>query len=68
MPKITFHLGNEKTFTVVGQNASEKSIFIQSATLNGKPLDHPWIHHADIANGGTLEFEMADHPSTWGQH
>ncbi len=68
IPKINFQLGNGKTFTVIGQNTGEKSIYIQSATLNGKPLDRPWIHHADITNGGTLEFEMTDHPTAWGQH
>jgi predicted alpha-1,2-mannosidase len=66
--KIAFHLASGKTFTIIGHDVGEKNIYIQSATLNGKPLDRPWIHHADIANGGTLEFEMTDHPTAWGQH
>jgi putative alpha-1,2-mannosidase len=40
---------------------------IQSAMLNGKPLDKPWFHHADIADGGKLALEMGDTPNTsWG--
>ncbi|HEX3356916.1 MAG TPA: GH92 family glycosyl hydrolase [Tepidisphaeraceae bacterium] len=67
IPKITFHLPGGKTFTVISQNASPENIYIQSAKLDGKPLDHPWIHHQDITAGGTLEFEMGNKPSNWGQ-
>lgn len=68
VPKIMFHLRNGKTFTIIGHNAGETNMYIRSASLNGQPLDHAWIRHGDIANGGTLEFEMTDHPTPWGQH
>ena len=68
IPGIIFHLANGKTFTIIGRNSGEKDLYIDSATLNGRPSTTPWIHHTDIANGSTLEFEMTDHPTTWGQH
>jgi putative alpha-1,2-mannosidase len=40
--------------------------FIQSATLNGAPLDTSWFRHKLIANGGTLVFMMGSAPSKWG--
>jgi putative alpha-1,2-mannosidase len=40
--------------------------YVQSATLNGKPLDNAWFRHGDIANGGTLTLVMGPNPSRWG--
>ena len=64
VPKIAYRLANGKTFTIRAVNASEKNIYIQSATLNGTPLKTPMLHHADILNGGTLEFIMGEKPGT----
>ncbi len=55
-------------FTVIARNQSRKNKYIQSATLNGKPLNEPFIRHADIANGSTLVFVMGAQPNKkWGQ-
>ncbi|MCP9494807.1 MAG: GH92 family glycosyl hydrolase [Pyrinomonadaceae bacterium MAG19_C2-C3] len=51
------------TFTVIARNQSAKNKYIQSATLNGKPLKTPFINHADIANGSTLVFVMGAQPN-----
>jgi predicted alpha-1,2-mannosidase len=66
VPKITFHLQNGKTFTILGTNSSPSNIYIQSAKLNGKPLQVPWIRHKDVLEGGVLEFTMGPSPSPWG--
>jgi predicted alpha-1,2-mannosidase len=47
--------------------ASKDGKYVQSAELNGKPLDKPWFNHADIANGGSIKFVMGTTPSTWGR-
>jgi putative alpha-1,2-mannosidase len=47
-----------KDFVIVAHNNSEKNIYIQSATLNGKPWDKPWFSQSDIANGGRLVLNM----------
>jgi predicted alpha-1,2-mannosidase len=55
------------TFTIVAHNASRQNCYIQSAKLNGQPLNHPWITHKEIVNGGTLELEMGILPNKgWG--
>ena len=65
IPKITFHTGTGKIFTIISENASEKNIFVQHASLNGKALTKPLIHHQDIMQGGTLTFVMGPNPSDW---
>lgn len=66
-PSLSLHLENKKTFTVKATNASPKNIYIQSASLNGKPYTRNYISHQDIMNGGIIEFVMGDKPNTgWG--
>jgi len=61
--KITLTMGNGDKFTIIADRVSTRNKYIQSASLNGKPLVKPWLRHADIVNGGTLTLEMADTPS-----
>jgi predicted alpha-1,2-mannosidase len=51
-------LATGKTFRVLAINNSDKNIYIQSATLNGKPYSKNYITHQDIINGGVLELTM----------
>jgi predicted alpha-1,2-mannosidase len=56
------------TFTIVARNVSSQNIYVQSATLNGRPLNPAWITHEQLANGGTLELEMGILPNlNWGK-
>lgn len=48
------HLPNRKQFAIVAHNVSAQNKYIQSAELNGKPLDEAWCQQADIAGGGEL--------------
>lgn len=65
--KTTIRLGNGKLFTIVANHVSAQNKYIQSAQLNGIPLNKPWFWHSDIANGGTLVLEMGDQPNIkWG--
>ena len=65
--KSTIQLDNGKTFTVKAENASWSNKYIQSARLNGQPLNRTWFTHEDLINGGTLELIMGDRPNkSWG--
>lgn len=65
--KVTIHMGNGKVFEIVAHNNSVKNLYIQSATLNGKPWNKPWFSHADIARGGKLVLEMGPKANkAWG--
>lgn len=63
---ITLRLANGKTFRVEATNNSPENVYIQSATLNGKPLNIPLITWEQIQAGGALHFTMGSRPSSWG--
>jgi len=63
--EVTIHLENGKSLRLTAQNAGPDNKFIQSASLNGKPLTQNWFRHTDILNGGTLSFIMGDKPVNW---
>ena len=66
--KTTIHLEGGKDFTIVAKNNSSANVYIQDATLNGKPYDACWITHEDIMNGGTLVLKMGPKPNPdWGK-
>ncbi len=64
--KATINLENGKQFTITANNLSDTNIYIKNAVLNGQTLEHTFINHSDIINGGSLEFEMTNEPSNWG--
>lgn len=61
--KVTLNLGNGKTFKVTAVNNSKINIYIQSASLNGKPVTRTWLTHEELTNGGTLNFVMGPEPN-----
>ncbi|WP_286841253.1 MULTISPECIES: GH92 family glycosyl hydrolase [Sphingobacterium] len=66
--KVSIQLPNGKSFVIIGKNASAKNKYIQSAKLNGQPLNVPQLTHADVLKGGTLEFVMGDRANrNWGK-
>jgi predicted alpha-1,2-mannosidase len=64
IPKAEIQLPGNKTFTVEAVNLSETNQYVQSVTLNGKPLEGFTIKHADIVKGGKLVFIMTNAPAT----
>ncbi len=63
----TVHLENGKDFKVKAKNHGPENKYIQSAKLNGKTWDKPWISHEDITNGGELELVMGNKANkSWG--
>lgn len=64
---VKMHMGNGRTFEIVARHNAADNIYIQSATLNGKPWNKPWFRHADIASGGKLVLTMGPKPNRqWG--
>ena len=67
LPKISLNLPNKQIFTVEAKNLSDTHKYIQTATLNGKPLTNSYISHQQIMAGGKLSFVMSDKPNKeWG--
>lgn len=63
--RMSLRLANGKQFTVIADHNSSANVYIQSATLNGKPLSKPVIRYEDIMAGSTLHFVMGPKPSHW---
>ena len=61
------HMENGKDVVIRAKNASDKAVYIQSATLNGKPWNKAFFTHDHIKNGATFEFVMGTKPSAWGR-
>lgn len=65
--KSTLKVGEGKTFEIIAENLSPSNIYIQSATLNGDPLNKTEISHQTLLKGGVLKFVMGAKPNTsWG--
>ena len=69
--KITIDLGERygrgKEFVIEARGVSKVNKFIQSATLNGKPLETFWFPASELLKGGELILEMGPNPNTkWG--
>ncbi len=56
-----------KTFTIQTINNGPGRVYIQSAMLNGKPLNQPRLYHRDLIKGGTLVLVLGRKPNLrWG--
>lgn len=65
--KATLQLENGNIFEISSKNNSEKNVYIQSATLNGKPYNNTFLNFDDLQKGGALEFNMGSKPNiNWG--
>jgi predicted alpha-1,2-mannosidase len=69
IPKAVMHLSNGKTFTMTAENLSDTNIYIQSARVNGKNWDSPFLPAKELKNGGAIHFVMGPQPNKeWGTH
>nr|WP_249665358.1 GH92 family glycosyl hydrolase [Mucilaginibacter sp. Bleaf8] len=66
--EATIQLPGGKNMRLVARNNSDKNIYIQRVTLNGKSYTKSYITHADLVKGGELVFEMGSKPNlNWGK-
>jgi predicted alpha-1,2-mannosidase len=65
--EMTIKLPSGKLFTIKALNNSKTNVYIQSAKLNGKPLNRPWFTHTELLDGSVLTLKMGKRPNkTWG--
>jgi predicted alpha-1,2-mannosidase len=64
---VKLHMDGGKVLEIEARNNSAANMYIQSATLNGKPWNKTWFSHADIRNGAKLVLTMGATPNkAWG--
>lgn len=61
--KASIAVAGNKTFTVEAINNNSENVYIQKATLNGKPYNKSYIMYDDIMKGGMLQFIMGNKPN-----
>jgi predicted alpha-1,2-mannosidase len=61
--EVKVHLENTKTFFIKAQNRSSGNFYVNTVSLNGKPLPGTYFKHTDLANGGELIFTMSNKPN-----
>lgn len=61
--KAAIRLPGDKTFEVVAEGNSPENIYIQSATLNGRPYTKGYIRYEEVMKGGNLTFRMGPQPN-----
>jgi predicted alpha-1,2-mannosidase len=65
-PKLELKLPSG-TFTIEAQGVSAENLYVQSATLNGQPLNRAELKQSDLKDQGSLVLVMGPTPSSWGQ-
>lgn len=56
-----------KSFIITAKNNSAQNPYIQSAMLNGQPLNRCWLNYSEITSGGTLDLVLGPTPNKqWG--
>ena len=63
--KVTIDLPNAPKPLVITSAGAPNKPYVKSVTVNGRVLDTPILTHADIASGGTIQFEMSAEPQAW---
>ncbi len=64
--RVSLRLANGKTFRVEAENVSDRNLYIQSASIDGQPLNEPLLTWEQIQSGATVKFRMGPKPSRWG--
>ena len=63
--RSVIHLEHGRSFIIEAPGTSAANLYVQSAELNGRPIDRAWLTHEEVANGGRLVLRMGPRPSGW---
>lgn len=65
--RAAIQLGNGKKLVIETKDNSANNVYVQSARINGKPLNNCWMYRDELMEGGKLEFVMGSTPNeAWG--
>jgi predicted alpha-1,2-mannosidase len=63
--RSVIHLERGRDFILEAPGTSATNLYVQSAELNGKPIDRAWLTHDEVSGGGRLLLHMGPRPSRW---
>lgn len=61
--KATLHFENGNSLVINAPDNSQKNIYIESMTFNGKDYTKNYFTHGDMLKGGTIDIKMGDKPN-----
>ena len=61
--KATLHFENGNNLVIDAQNNSKENLYIESLRVNGQESLRNYLKHADLLQGGTIEFKMGSQPN-----
>lgn len=61
--KAILHFENGKCLVINAPDNSDKNMYIQSMTFNGKRYTKNYLEHFELLNGGVLDIQMGDKPN-----
>ena len=61
--RAVLHLENGKDFVINAPANSGSNIYVQAATLDGKPYTKNWLAHTTILAGGEFKLTMGATPN-----
>lgn len=61
--KATLHFENGNNLVINAPNNSDKNIYIESMTFNGKNYTKNYLDHNDLFKGGVIDIVMGDKPN-----
>jgi predicted alpha-1,2-mannosidase len=65
--EVAVDVGDGRSFVVRAEDNGPENVYVQSAHLNGDPINRAWLEHEEIVSGGLLELVMGPEPNTsWG--
>ncbi len=53
----------EKPLVIMSENGGADHPYVQKIWLNENRVNQLWLQHGELANGGTLKFEMGENPA-----
>lgn len=63
---VAIHLAGGGAFTESAPAAARDAPYVHAVTVDGTPWQGAYLPAGTIADGGTLEWTLADAPSSWG--
>ena len=64
--RATIHLENGEDLVIEAPDNSAENVYVQGVTVDGVPQSATYLTHDQLADGGTIVFDMGPTPSAWG--
>ncbi|WP_295732318.1 glycoside hydrolase domain-containing protein, partial [uncultured Muribaculum sp.] len=61
--KAVLHFENGKSMTIDAPDNSDKNVYVDDLTLNGKKHDRNFITMKELFDGGVMDFDMGPTPN-----